>query len=404
MKRALLFLVVFISVATSFFEEKFYEPIFGGLSISHIFIGFFLLLFFNYNLKKLVPSSLVIIGPLVFLFFWGLLSALWSPFSLLAVVFSIKLFFISNIFVTVVILLKKHKLELKDLIKMAQIIVIVSIIGQIAGLFLGVTVYGEENTSAGLSDNVSAISGQLLFTVPLLLLSKDNIVQKIFLFLIFISILLTLRRSSLISFLLVFAFIFLYKFLSSNTSIKVKIKSLISIIGSVLIIGLVFSSTNLGVSFLNRLTELDPTQEGTASGRYNFQGAGLEYVLNRGFIPSIFGEGYGYSVIVNVKNGFIPIGMHSDFLDILIGLGFLGLIAFLVFYYQIFKIAKKYVPGTPNFNAGIALLVALGSISLFTGGFYNINTISGYIALAYIFADRKYVLKNSNLRRLYVEK
>lgn len=404
MKRALLFLVVFISLATSFFPENFYEPILGEYSISHFFMGFFLLLFFNFNRKNFALNDLRLIRPFTFLFIWGIFSALWSPFPSVAAIFGIKLFFITNIFITTVTLLKKHKLDLRDLIKVAQIIVIVTIIGQIIGLYLGVNAYGVENTSAGLSDNVSAIAGQLLFTTPLILLSKNNLIQKVFLLLIFISILLTLRRSSAISFFLIFIFIFMYKFFSQKTSIKGKFVGLISILFFALTIGLVLTTTNLGNTFLNRVSELDPSQGGTASGRYDFQSAGLEYILNRDIIPSLFGEGFGYSVIVNIKNGFIPIGMHSDFLDIIIGLGIFGLIAFLMFYYRVYGLVRKSLAGTPNFNSGIAFLVALGSISLFTGGFFNINTIPGYIALAYIFADGKYVLKNSNLISSHVKK
>ncbi|MBF8148509.1 hypothetical protein ITJ86_01285 [Winogradskyella sp. F6397] len=404
MKKGLLFLVIFISAATSFFPEQFYTSIIGGLSLSHLFIGGFLLFFFNYNIRNFASSDWKIINSLLFLCLFGLLSAIWSPYPLIAAIFGIKLFFISNVFITVIILLKKQKLELKDIIKMAKIVIVLTIVGQIVGLILGVNVYGEENTSAGLSDNVSAIAGQLLFVTPLILLSKNNKFQKLFLFLIFIAILLTLRRSSLISFFLIIIIIFLYNFFSKKTNIKAKFKSLFSIVGAGILISVIFISTNIGSSFLNRVDELDPSQEGTASGRYNFQGGGIDYVLDRDFIPNIMGEGMGYSLIVNIENGFIPIGMHSDFLDIIIGLGFLGLIGFLLFYYRVFKISKRYTPGTPNFNSGIALLVALGSISLFSGGFFNINTIPGYIALAYIYADAKYNLKNSTLRKINVSK
>lgn len=404
MKKALLLLLVFIAIATSFFPELFYDSIIGGFSISHFFMGFFLILFINYNIKNCTFSDWKVINPLMFLCFWGVLSAVWSPFPMIAVVFGVKLLFISNIFITAVILLKKHKLELGDIIKTAQAIVILTIVGQAFGLLLGINVYGAENTSAGLSDNVSAIAGQLLFTTPLILLTKNKLIQNTFLFLIFISILLTLRRSALLSFFLILIFTFLYRFLSQKTSLKVKFNSIISMIGILLIIGFVITSTDIGASFLERASDLDPTQEGTASGRYNFQGDGVVYVLEREFLGTVLGEGMGYSMIVNIKNGYIPIGMHSDFLDILIGLGLLGFTAFLTFYYRIFKLVKKYKPGTPNFNAGIGFLIALASISLFSGGFFNINTIPGYIALAYIFADRKYILKNSNLRKLNVEK
>src|SRR5690554_2972205 len=326
MKRALLFLVIFIAVATSFFPDEFYNPIIGGFSISHFFLGVFLIIFINYNIRNFTSSDWKIINPLLFLGFWALLSAVWSPFPLVAVIFGVKLLFIANVFITVSILLKKQKLELKDITKMAQTVILVTISGQILGLILGVSVnvYGAGNASAGLADNVSTIAAQLLFTTPLILLLKNKGYQKVFLFLIFISILLTLRRSSLIAFFLIIIIMFLYSILSKKTNIKVKINSVLSLMGIGIVVGLVFISTDIGVSFLNRVNELDPLQEGTASGRYDFQSLGIDHILSRDFIPTVFGEGFGYSVIVNIKNGFIPIGMHSDFLDILIGLGFIG--------------------------------------------------------------------------------
>ena len=305
--------------------------------------------------------------------------------------------FIVNLFVLSYTLTADNLLTKSHLLNLAKTVVILMLSGQLIGLILGVDVkaYGGEGASAGLSDNISIIAAQALFVTPVLLLSeKRNKSINLFFLLVFASILLTLRRSSLLSFLLIFVAIFIFNFLSSKINIKQKIKlSGLAILSSFSVL-FALLSTKAGKLFLSRLEELDPNQGGTASGRYDFQSMGFDHAISRDILPFLFGEGYGSSIAVNVQHGFIPIGMHSDLLDILIGLGVLGFMLFLLFFLKCIKLASKLSGRHGNFNAVIGFIFSLGGIAIFTGGFFGMETILAYMTLGYVYAHYRKSLIN----------
>lgn len=146
------------------------------------------------------------------------------------------------------------------------------------------------------------------------------------------------------------------------------------------------TSTPIGQVFLTRLAELNPNQGGTASGRYNFQYSGFIYSLQRDLISMLFGGGFGYSIVVNVNNGFIPIGMHSDFLDIFIGLGIIGFGMFFWFLKRLWDLTRKNTVGGPYFNASISFFLAITTLGFFSGGFFEMKTMLGYMSLGLIYA------------------
>jgi O-antigen ligase len=384
----LLFLLIYVvAFANSFFSNAFIDPSKLGLSPAQVLNGILLIIFFIYNISNSSTSDWKFLSPLLILSFFSLISSIWSPFPFIATVFSLKLFFIINVFVLTFTLSKKNILNERKLLMIARRVILITIIGQAIGLFLGINMYDIEYSSAGLFDNGSIISAQMLFALPSMFLSQfKKRIDLIYIFLIFISILFTLRRSALIAFLLILFIVLLLHISSSSNSLRYKLRLLV--IGLIITILFVFvlTSTQIGNSFLSRLTELNPNH-GSASGRYNFQYSGLQYSLHRDLFPMLFGEGYGSSLEVNVNNGFNPIGMHNDFLDIFIGLGIVGLLFFLHFLQKIWRYARTFPVDHPYFNTLISFSIAILSISFFTGGFYEMNTILGYMSLAFTYKD-----------------
>lgn len=384
----LFFIVLFTAVSNSFFSDFFTSSFSGSVSLSQIITGIFLLIFLIFNLNFASKIFWRINIPLLLISIFSLVSAFWSPYPFLAIVFSFKLIFLINVFILSATLSYKKIFSENSLITLTKIVILITISGQILGLYLGVNMYRMEYSSAGLSDNGSVIAAQMLFAVTVLLLSGLNKkINYLYFIIILVSIFFTLRRSALFAYVLVFFVIFIVNFFSTQTKFKSKLRWIVFLLTSSIFIYIIITNTEIGNALLIRLYELDPNKGGTASGRYDFQYSGLLYALNRDLIPFLFGDGFGASVLVNINNGFIPIGMHSDVLDLFIGLGLIGTMFMVIYFFKLFNVARFLTIKHSHYNSVIGFLVALGSIAVFTGGFFETNTILGYISIGFIYGN-----------------
>lgn len=381
------FLIYFIAFANSFFSDIFVKPLESGLSPSQLISGFFLIVFIIYNFFNSAVKYWNYLASLILLALYGLISALWSSYPIVAAVFSFKLLFIVNVFILAASLTQKNILNEVRLINLAKVFILITIVGQVVGRLTGVNTYDSEFSSAGLADNVSVIAGQLLFALPALFV--DSFRKKtdfIYIFLILFSNVFTLRRSTLISLLLVLTVVFIVNLFSSSSSNR---KRLIWILVSILfVVSFIYMliTTQIGHALIIRLNDLDISRGGTASGRYDFQRLGFMYSIRRDLIALFFGDGFGYSITVNVNNGFKPIGMHSDFLDIFIGLGIMGMVLYLSFLKKIWYQIKINPIGGPYFNSSLSFFVAIVSLGLFSGGFFEMKAMLGYITMGLIYS------------------
>jgi len=140
--------------------------------------------------------------------------------------------------------------------------------------------------------------------------------------------------------------------------------------------------TQLGLIYEGLLRDLNPNM-GTASGRYVFQYGGLEYLLNSKVWIQVFGRGFGYSRVVSASVFSLEIGMHNDFLDITIGLGLLGLTAYIVFLSKLLRLSSKDKLDPTVYDSFISSAISIVVISTTTGGFFEISAIMAYIALSF---------------------
>lgn len=390
----LFFLIYIVAIANSFFSEVFIEPLISDFSLSQLVNGIFLVVFVIYNFFNSDAEYWKFSMPLLLLSLYGLISSIWSPFPFVAIVFSLKLLFVVNVFVLTANLARRNLLTDEKLVVLAKAVILITVVGQIIGRLLGINTYNSEFSTAGLSDNVSTIAGQLLFALPAIFIG--NFRKKtdfIYIFLILFSNVFTLRRSTLLSLLLVLAIVFILIFFSSSSSIRKKLRWVFFSIGFIISFIYVLISTQIGLAFLSRLSDLNPSQGGTASGRYDFQHLGLIYSIKRDLFSMFFGGGFGDAVRVNVINGFKPIGMHSDLLDIFIGLGILGFFLYLWFIKRIWLQTRKLSVGNPYFNGSISFLVALVSLGIFSGGFFEMKTMLGYMSFGLIYGAYPKILK-----------
>jgi len=384
-------LICFLAVANSFLAETIVKRFGAELSISQSVIGVFLILFLIYNYSYSDKEYWKFMSPLFLLTIYALVSSIWSPFPIVAIVFSFKLLFIINIFILASNMADRNLLRAIDLVVLAKLVIIITVLGQIIGHIIGINVYNSKYSTAGLSDNASIVSAQLLFCIPALFLG--NFKRKtdfLFLFMVITSILFTFRRSAMISLLLVLAIVFILNLFSSASTVRKRLHwTLIALIVCLFIIFFLLK-TSAGGELMSRLVDLDLSQGGTASGRYEFQWLGLMYCIKRDFLSSLIGEGFGSSILVNINNGFIPIGMHSDFLDIIIGLGIIGVTMYMWFLKRLFDQNKKHLMVGPFFNSSISFFVAIVSLGFFSGGFFEMNTILGYFSMGYVFSAKNH--------------
>jgi hypothetical protein len=385
--KLLFLLIFFVAVANSFFAEAFTSIVFLNFSVAQLTNGFFLIIFLFYNFFNSDREFWNYLVPLLLLSLFSLISTIWSPYPFVASVFSLKLLFIVNVFVLTANLITRDILKENQVLFLAKGVVLITIVGQTFGLLLGVNVYNNEFSSAGLSDNSSVVSAQLLFALPVIFMGNFKRKTDFFyVFLILFSIIFTLRRSALISVLLVLMVILIANLFSLSNTQRQKLNWVLLSTAIVFSFFWILNHFEVGNALISRLIDLNPARGGSASGRYDFQYLGVRYILTQDFFPMLLGEGFGFSIAVNVKNGFTPIGMHSDLIDIFIGLGFVGIIFYLWFIYRIWMVITKFHLGSANSNALLSFFIAIVSISIFTGGFFEMNTMLGYMTFALVYA------------------
>jgi len=165
-------LICFLAVANSFLAETIVKRFGAELSISQSVIGVFLILFLIYNYSYSDKEYWKFMSPLFLLTIYALVSSIWSPFPIVAIVFSFKLLFIINIFILASNMADRNLLRAIDLVVLAKLVIIITVLGQIIGHIIGINVYNSKYSTAGLSDNASIVSAQLLFCIPALFLGN----------------------------------------------------------------------------------------------------------------------------------------------------------------------------------------------------------------------------------------
>lgn len=108
-----------------------------------------------------------------------------------------------------------------------------------------------------------------------------------------------------------------------------------------LVLWYIVNSTEFGAVFQRRLENLYFWEGETASGRLIFQRIGLTHIVSRGIFDNFFGQGMGYSKVLLAARLGVPIGMHSDWLEIAISYGLIGLLCYAYFYKNLLRLVWK---------------------------------------------------------------
>ena len=363
------------------------------LSFLQIFRGIILFLMLGIIVFKniSVVGEIGLIWSSLLLSFYALFMSIYSPFPLEGVAWSFRVLYLAVIFIAAYLLTVSGDINRETLWKLAAFVLFVYLGSQIMAWYAGyggLSSYHTELGSSGFGVGISTLSWSLCGLVPCFFFHKRwRAIDIMFVILVFSSVLLTMRRSAFLALLLVVSFIGFLRVFRQRSGRVAKLISLVFPLALLLLVLFILNGTEYGYVFMQRLEDLRPG-EGTASGRYIFQKIGLEHLLNRGLIETIFGEGAGYAkVLLGMQLG-VWIGMHSDWLDISICYGFVGLSCFTFFFIGVFRLFARLRNAGDNRSDGIlAVFLLMGFGSMASGGILDPSFTMPYAVLGMVWAN-----------------
>lgn len=379
-KRGILFWLFLIAIASDPIIATLYgiylENIWNlKVSFFQLTKGIFLVPLLIIILKYLPTfKSVRLMWPLVLLFFYSYIMFLILPFpdSWEDFVWSIRVLYIISIFLAAFWLTRNGIIQIETAWYLAAFVVMAYLATQITAISLGyggISTYGTDYGSIGFVSYAKTVPWAICMSIPCFFMSRYWRTKDIFMILVSLcAILLTLRRTVLLAFLLAIVFIGILRFFRSRAFSFYQIASFAVISVFIITVFYVFSETELGYAFIQRMNDLDPMQ-GTASGRYIFQKVALDYLLQRGFFETIFGEGAGYPIIVLSERLRWFIHAHSDWLNIAIAYGVIGITLFSFLFIgvlQMIFLAKKN--NSEMLDMLISLFIIMLVCSVASGG------------------------------------
>jgi O-antigen ligase len=221
----------------------------------------------------------------------------------------------------------------------------------VAGQYFGrdrseIPVGYDLNAMVGLAHNVSLLANGLISVIPffLLRLGGRSALQKtivgLSLLIVLLAVLATQRRTSFLAAVIGLAVAYWFLAFSSSRLSK-KLLWLLPLLGGTFFLSWIIFDTEIGFSFLYRLSEVGGPQGGTASGRLIFLPMALDYVVSREGFAFFFGEGFARLQEVLLAGFGENIGAHNDWLDIGAALGIPGVALLLAIHLRVLQTALR---------------------------------------------------------------
>ncbi|MEI6520977.1 MAG: O-antigen ligase family protein [bacterium] len=236
----------------------------------------------------------------------------------------------------------------------------------------------------------------LLLLVPIILVVKQNTIKIIGLIIIFIGIVVSLKRTGLIAFLLSILVYLIILFLNSKKQLNkknIKLSMLISLF--IFAVGIYISysylSQYLNLDWISRMQALE-TDGG--SGRTLIWQTTLEMQSKSDILAWLLGHGYN-TVITDSPLG---VSAHNDFIEVLYDYGAIGLTFYLGFIIALIqyciKMYKEKFHLTAPFAASLVIFILMSFFShlvLYPTYFIYLSLFWGISIAQY---DNKYYINN----------
>lgn len=231
----------------------------------------------------------------------------------------------------------------------------------------------------------------LVFMLPFVYCIKNSLLKNITIFLIFIAVIVSLKRTALLAFVLSLLIYILFD--------REKRRKYINKVTYLFIIMLAFSlvynyvSGTLGYDIISKFTML--TEDG-GSGRSQIFSMVINSLLHSNLVSIIFG--HGYNSVLNVTSGF---SSHNDLLDIIFSFGIVGVILYSYIYYLLIKyvviFTKNQYENSSSFVASISIFIIFSMVSslVFVVSYVNLLSLFWVMCIAdYEHKKNKNILAN----------
>ena len=235
------------------------------------------------------------------------------------------------------------------------------------------------NTKGNEVNMVSNASYLFLGLIPFALLFRKKVVVFGFLSLIFIIMLQSLKRASIIGSVISFIIFFYYQFKTSDG----KRKEWYYFITSLMIISIAYFGYEYLLQHGNAMIRLQMMFDGDSSGREQLFYTTINHWLeSNSYITYIFGSGFGATI------RSIGGSAHNDWVEVLVSYGLIGCLAFfLIFYYGL----KEAFNTDRSLNIRVALLslLLIGLLTSITSRWYTSSfAYSQMLLLPYLLAKQ----------------
>jgi len=196
------------------------------------------------------------------------------PDSWADLVWALRVLYIICIFLAAFLLTRLDVIQIATIWNLAAFVIMAYLVTQITAIYLGyggISNYGTDYGSIGFVSYEKTVPWAICMSIPCFLMGRYWRTKNTLMILVSLcAILLTLRRTALLAFLLAIVTIGVIRFFRSRAFSLYQIASFAAISVFFVTIFYVFSETELGYAFIQRINDLAPTQ-GTASGRYIFK-------------------------------------------------------------------------------------------------------------------------------------
>lgn len=188
-----------------------------------------------------------------------------------------------------------------------------------------------------------------------------------------VAVLQSSARVFLIPATIIIMYFYLYKI--NRLSVKLLVFPLV-----IIILGYLLINSNVFTRIIN-VSGTD--SESYTSGRTVFWVEDMVAFLQSNFVNKIFGHGFEYIQIINLKLTNVAIGAHNDYITLLLGLGLLGTFLYI---WVLFREIKFNL--CLNSLIKEVMLFAFWFIPSFVNGFYGYQLLLyGYIYLKIVFLN-----------------
>ena len=373
------------------------EPIFLGMSFLQLFKGAMLLLLITLlvlgHMKNIILyiKKMRIIYPLVALSLSAVILSAFSAAFSDGLIWTFRIVYLTVIFISAFILSKENVINRNDLKAVAGFIIAFYFLTQVFAILKGSGgVYNLKYGSSGYVANASVLANSISGSIVCFFIDRNwSVADLSFIFISMVSLIFTMRRSELIACLFAIIGVIILRSFKNG---KILSSALILIVLSLMILA-ILRGTHIGNEFTKRMADLNPNA-GTASGRYIFQKITLNHILNRGVVYNIIGEGPGAIKDLLGREFGSSIGAHSDWLDVAMAYGLIGVMCLLWFIFEVFRLTMAC------FRAGVGIYVML-SISLImvimsiaSGGIFGMAYAVTYAAMG----QTNYIIMRNNIR------